>query len=132
MSANTIRNALGLLQDDPDRAEAWSRLRDTLGVSEDGAALSLPADLRGREAEVATLLEKARASHAARREYEAVAGLLAIEALLAKGTPREKDLVAELARVRDEEVLDDSGARAAYERLLELEPGDAKAEEFIE
>ncbi len=40
--------------------------------------------------------------------------------------------MTELAKVRDEEVLDDRGARAAYERLLELRPGDAKAEEFIE
>ena len=132
MSANTIRNALGLLQDDPDRAEAWSKLRETLGVSEDGTELALPKDLAGKEAEIVSLLEKARAAHAARREFEAVAGLLAVEVLLAKGSAREADLVAQLAAVRDEEVLDDAGARSAYERLLELRPGDAKAEEFIE
>ncbi|MGO9708401.1 MAG: hypothetical protein ACLQBL_06045 [Polyangiaceae bacterium] len=132
MSANTIRNVLGLLQDDPDRAEAWVRLREALGVNEEGTEISLPKDLVGQEGEIATLLARARGAHAGRRELEAVAGLLAIEALLAKGSEREADLVAQLAAVRDEEVLDEAGARAAYERLLELRPGDAKAEEFIE
>ncbi|MGO8995418.1 MAG: hypothetical protein ACLQVI_19070, partial [Polyangiaceae bacterium] len=130
MSANTIRNVLGLLQDDPDRAEAWVRLREALGVNEEGTEISLPKDLVGQEGEIATLLARARGAHAGRRELEAVAGLLAIEALLAKGSEREADLVAQLAAVRDEEVLDEAGARAAYERLLELRPGDAKAEEF--
>ena len=78
------------------------------------------------------MLEQAREAHVARREFEAVAGLLALEVLLAKGSEREANLVAKLAAVRDEEVLDDAGARAAYERLLQLRPGDAKAEEFIE
>ncbi len=132
MSANTIRNVLGLLQDDPDRAEAWVSLRQTLGVNDAGTAIALPKDLAGQEVEVAGLLERAREGHAGRREFEAVASLLAIEVLLAKGGPREVDLVAQLARVRDEEVLDDAGARAAYERLLQLRPGDPKGEEFIE
>ncbi len=87
MSANTIRNVLGLLQDDPDRAEAWSRLRETLGLAESEGRTDfvLPKDLVGQEVEIASLLEKARAAHAARREFEAVAALLAIEVLLAKG-----------------------------------------------
>ena len=132
MSANTIRNVLGLLQDDPDRAEAWSRLREALGVNDAATTIALPKDLAGQETEIAGLLEKARESHESRREFEAVAALLAIEVLFAKGTPREADLVGQLARIRDEEVLDDAGARAAYERLLQLRPGDPKAEEFIE
>jgi tetratricopeptide (TPR) repeat protein len=132
MSANTIRNVLGLLQDDPERTEAFGALRDALGVNAEGTGIALPKDLAGQEDEIASLLEKARTAHATRREFEAVAGLLAIEVLLAKGSDREANLVALLAAVRDEEVLDDPGARAAYERLLELRPGDAKAEEFIE
>jgi tetratricopeptide (TPR) repeat protein len=130
MSANSIRNALGLLQDDPDRAEAWAKLREALGVSDDGNRIALPSDVNA--ADTANLLEQARASHASRREHDAVAGLLAFEAMLARGSDREAGLVAELGRVRDEETLDDAGARAAYERLLELRPGDAKAEEFLE
>ncbi len=130
MSANSIRNALGLLQDDPDRAEAWAKLREALGVNDDGSRIALPGDVNA--ADTASLLEQARASHASRKEHDAVAGLLALEVMLARGSDREADLVAELARVRDEETLDDAGARAAYERLLELRPGDAKAEEFLE
>src|SRR5271170_1424135 len=98
MSANSIRNALGLLQDDPDRAEAWAQLREALGVSEDGANLTLPAGTDA--AETSSLLAQARAAHAGRKEHDAVAGLLALEVLLAKGGPLETDLVAELARVR--------------------------------
>ena len=41
MSANTIRNVLGVLQDDPDRPEAWARLREALGVNEAGTDFSL-------------------------------------------------------------------------------------------
>ena len=37
-----------------------------------------------------------------------------------RGANEKASLVAELARVRDEETLDDAGARAAYERLLKL------------
>ena len=135
MSANTIRNVLSLLQDDPERAEAWARLRETFGVNEAATKLELPNDLVGQEAEIASLLEKAREAHVARREFESVAVILAIEVLLARrdgAAAREAELVAQLARVRDEEVLDDAGARAAYQRLLELRPGDPKAEEFIE
>ena len=69
---------------------------------------------------------------AARREFDAVANLLAIEALFARATAREPELVAEMARVLDEEVLDDARTVAAYKRLLELRPGDPKAEEAIE
>ncbi|HEY2512278.1 MAG TPA: hypothetical protein VGI39_15530, partial [Polyangiaceae bacterium] len=131
MSANSIRNALGLLQEDPDSAEAWSTLREALGVNADSTSLSLPSD-SGSEAEIGTLLQRARRAHESRREFEAVAALLGFESLLVKGTAREADLVAELARVNDEEVLDDGGTRAAYERLLALRPGDAKAEESLE
>ncbi|MBX3189348.1 MAG: tetratricopeptide repeat protein [Labilithrix sp.] len=66
-----------------------------------------------------------------RREYDAVADLLEIEAALATG-PREADLVSELARVRDDVLLDDAGAMSAYRRLLGLRPNDATAEEAIE
>src|SRR6202042_2544984 len=97
MSANTIRNVLGVLQDDPDRPEAWARLREALGVNEAGTDFSLPKNLAGQEGEVASLLERARIAHVARREFDGVAGLLALEVLLAKGTERETELVAQLA-----------------------------------
>jgi len=121
MSAKTIKSALGLLQDDPDHAQAWERLQGE--VSGDPGM--------GRE-ELSKLLEAARRAHEARRETEAVARLLAIEIGVAAGTDRESDLVAERARVLDEELLDDAGAREAYERLRQLRPGDVQAEEAIE
>ncbi len=132
MSAQTIRNALGVLQDDPDRAEAWTKLREAVGMSEDGERLELAPSVRGTEGDLLMLLEAARRSHEARRESEAVANILQIESLLAQGTPREADLVAQMARVLDEEVLDDARTVAAYERLLKLRPGDPTAEEVLE
>src|SRR5579859_1336590 len=121
MSAKTIKSALGLLQDDPDHNQAWQQLRDEVHGDPGMSAEDL-----------AKLLEAARRAHDARRETEAVARLLDIEVEAVRGTPREADLLAELARVFDEELLDDHRAHAAYERLLELRPADAAAAEVIE
>src|SRR5689334_20139961 len=103
MSSKTIRNALGILQDEPDNDQAWNDLRETLGFSaEDG---TIDAGELGPQ-ELGDLLEAARKAHEMRREYEAVADLLEIETVLATGA-RQAELVAELARVRDDELLDD-------------------------
>lgn len=128
MSANTIHGALGVLQDDPDNEAAWAELREALGFTTDEGTVD-PGDLGADE--LARLLEAARRAHEMRREYDAVASLLEIEAALATG-PREAELVAELARVRDELLLDDEGGVAAYKRLLGLRPGDAEALEAVE
>jgi tetratricopeptide (TPR) repeat protein len=122
MSAKTIRNALGLLQDDPDNEKAWTSLASAL--TEDVGEMSAAA--------LGELLESAREAHEARREFDAVARLLAMEVGIAKGTPSEVDLTAEQARILDEEVLDDARAVEAYLRLLELRPEDTRAEEAIE
>jgi tetratricopeptide (TPR) repeat protein len=121
MSATTIKGALGLLQDDPDRSDAWDELRGLVGNSSD-----MGSD------ELAKLLDAARRAHEGRRELEAAARLLRIEVDAVRGTSREPDLIAELARVLDEELLDDEGACAAYERLRALRPEDRHAEEAIE
>lgn len=128
MTANTIRNALGVLQDEPDNDQAWSDLRATLGFTSGEGTID-PGEL-GLD-ELARLLEAARQAHEMRREYDAVADLLDIEAALATGE-REAEIVAELARVRDDILLDDTGAIAAYKRLLALRPGDTDAEDAIE
>ena len=120
MSAKTIKSALGLLQDDPDNGGAWSDLRAAVGDAGD----------MGPD-ELAKLLDAARRAHQGRREIEAVARLLRIEVDAAKGTPREVDLLQELARVLDEELLDDAAARAAYERLRDLRPGRPAAHREI-
>jgi golgin subfamily B member 1 len=121
MSAKTIKSALGLLQDDPDQTQAWQELR-----------AEVEGDPGMNPEELGRLLEAARRAHEGRRETDAVGRMLAVEATAARGGPRESDLVAELARVRDEELLDDPGAREAYELLTTLRPGDASAAEAVE
>ena len=121
MSAKTIKSALGLLQDDPDHAQAWQQLQDEVSGDTGMAA-----------GDLLKLLEAARRAHEARRETDAVAALLAVDAKAASGTPREAELLTELARVLDEELLDDDRARAAYQQLLTLRPEDATVAEAIE
>jgi tetratricopeptide (TPR) repeat protein len=121
MSAKTIKSALGLLQDDPDHAKAWQQLREEV-ANDSGMTPE----------ELAKLLEAARRAHEGRRETEAVARLLEIEVSAARGAPREAELLAELARVLDEDLLDDGRARTAYELLLGVRPSDAAATEAIE
>jgi tetratricopeptide (TPR) repeat protein len=121
MSAKTIKSALGLLQDDPDHNQAWQQLR-----------AEVENDPGMNPEELGKLLESARRAHEGRRETDAVGRMLAVEAAAARGGPREGELVAELARVRDEELLDDPGAREAYELLTALRPGDVSAAEAVE
>ena len=57
MTANTIRNALGVLQDEPDNDQAWSDLRAALGYTSEESTVEtgeLGLD------ELAQLLEAAR------------------------------------------------------------------------
>jgi tetratricopeptide (TPR) repeat protein len=121
MSAKSIKSALGLLQDDAESAHAWQELR-----------AELDGDTGMSAVELAQLLEAARRAHEARREYEAVARLLQIEVDAAQATPREVELLAELARVLDEELLDDERAREVYDRLLAIRPGDSEVAEAKE
>src|ERR1700749_2140300 len=113
MSAKTIKSALGLLQDDPDSIQTWQTLRE-----------EVESDPGMSQEELAKLLESARHAYEGRREYEPVQRLLEIELVVAKGTGRERGLLAELARVLDEELMDDAGSRSAYERMLASDPKD--------
>lgn len=122
MSAKTIRSALGLLQDDPENDKAWAQLRADVGA----------ADLDMTPDELTKLLEAARRAHEMRREYEAVAAMLEIEVGATKDTARKIELHAAIAKVLDEDLLDDERATLAYMELLELKPGDTAAEEAIE
>ncbi|MGD0674749.1 MAG: tetratricopeptide repeat protein [Polyangiaceae bacterium] len=121
MSAKSIKSALGVLQDDPESTQAWQRLRDEVGEDP------------GMEPELLTqLLEAARRAHEGRREYDAVARLLGIEVDAVSGSSREIELLIELARVLDEELLDDERALAVYERLLALRPDEIDASDAKE
>ncbi|MDB4944088.1 MAG: domain protein putative component of TonB system [Labilithrix sp.] len=131
MTASTIRNALGILQDEPDDEQAWESLRAALKYSADVGTVD-PGELGAGE--LATLLEAARQAHEMRREYEAVAELLEIEVALARSTDpvREAGLVHTLAVVLDDILHDDAGAVTAWKRLRQLQPDEPTAEEAIE
>ncbi|MCU0691106.1 MAG: tetratricopeptide repeat protein, partial [Polyangiaceae bacterium] len=122
MSPQKIRSALGLLQDDADNETAWLALRDALTAPDVGMSVE----------ELVDLLEAARREHEARREWEAVASLLELEISLMHGAPQEAVRQADLARILEDELLDDARATAAYRRLLELRPGDPTAIEALE
>jgi len=115
MSEQTIRRALGKLQDDPDDTGAWSALQD--------AAIDQADSGMGKDA-LLELLAAARAEHGARREDDAVARLLEIEVLVAEGTPREAELQAELCRVLNEVLDDVKRALPALTQLVKLRPDD--------
>lgn len=127
MSEQTIRRALGKLQDDPDDAGAWEALQD---AAIDQATGDRAEGGMGKDA-LLELLSAARSEHAARREDEAVARLLEIEVLVASGTPREIELQGELCRVLNEVLDDVKRALPAMAQLLKLRPGDGALESRI-
>ena len=69
MSVETIRMALGRLQEDPENEAAWNELAE--GVT--------APDISVANGVVERLLGRARARHEQRREWEAVARLLDLE-----------------------------------------------------
>ena len=114
MSVETIRVALGRLQDDPENEAAYSELSDV--VTE---VVTAPAsDVSG--ADIERLLGSARGRHEQRREWGAVARLLELEIQFVSGSPVEAPMQAELARVYQEELIDAEKAILAYRRLLSL------------
>ena len=120
MSVETIRLALGRLQDDPENETAWNELAEAVtapGVS---------------NAEAERLLGSARGRHEQRREWAAVARLLELEIAFAGGTPVEAPMQAELARIYQDELVDADKAKVAYERLLQIRPDDPTAVEALE
>lgn len=121
MSVDTIRMALGRLQDDPDDDGAWADLEGALTAPGE----SLAAD------DVERYLGAARATHEHRRDWGAVARLLELELLFAAEGSAETAMQAELARIHHDELLDPKKAAAAYKRLLVLRPDDAVAEEML-
>ena len=122
MSSQKIRTALGLLQYDADNDNAWLDLQDAVTAPDVGMSLQ----------ELVDLLEAARREHETRREWAAVANLLEFEISLVRGTPQEAMRQAELARILEDELLDDERSTKAHQRVLELRPNDPTATEAIE
>ncbi|HEY6882058.1 MAG TPA: hypothetical protein VI299_28710, partial [Polyangiales bacterium] len=123
MAELTVANYLAALQDDP-----WDQ-RAMQGLNE---ALASGDPTRTGEDPV-RLLEFARRNHEVRGENLAAAKLMAVEVTLVSTDP---DFAAvlwrELGRVRRDELMDDEGAREAYQHALSLRPGDAEVEQAIE
>lgn len=120
MDSEKIRGALGRLQQDADSEQAWDALREVL-------AQVAPAD----HPEVQRVLALARRAHAGRGEWDAVAELMPLELGFADADEPRVALLMELARVRQQELLDESGAMAVYQQVLALSPGDEMAEAAI-
>jgi predicted O-linked N-acetylglucosamine transferase (SPINDLY family) len=129
----TLRNALGHLQNHPDDERAWSELEAEL-TSGEGARRdrSRGEAANGSAADTVKLLDAARSAHAERRESDAVARLLELEAAEVRGTSDEAPLLRELARVYDEDLFDDARAVATCERLRALVPEDRAAAQLLD
>ena len=122
MRVETIRVALGRLQDAPDDDAAWNDLQEAVTSPNSGIS---PDD-------VERLLGMARAKHQQRREWGSVARLLELEISFASGSAVEAPMQAELARIYQEELVDVDRAIGAYRRLLEVRPADPTATEALE
>jgi tetratricopeptide (TPR) repeat protein len=115
MQLQTIRSALGELQNDSDQSQAWQSLESALAVE-------------GTESdESSRILAMARQEHQKRREWDAVGRLLGFEARLSQGTAREAERLRQEAKVLRENLLEEGAAVRLYERIIELAPGDAEA-----
>ena len=122
MAALTLSNYLGMLQDDPENADAFEGLKQAV---QNGGATNADEALR--------LIEAARVRHERRGEARAATWLIDLETRLVDGDPDfEAALFKELGRLRREELRDDAGALEAYRKALELRPGDDEVEEAIE
>lgn len=122
MHAQTIRTALGQLQDDPELSTAWDALSTAVEAPERDLSTS----------ELLRLLEHARARHAERGEWEAVLRLLDVALPAARGGDAEAALLKERIRVQREELFDEDAALRAARRYLELSPDEASIAEAVE
>lgn len=119
MSADKIRKALKLLQDDPEHGEAWELVEELAGAPGDDAA------------DVLRALEEARDIHATYRDWHAVLRLFALEIPLESEVSVIVSKEKELARICQEELLDEDGALEAYRRIAELDPEDESVQQSI-
>ncbi len=123
MAELTVANYLAALQDDPWDQGAMNGLNEALQSG----------DPKRTGEDPVRLLEFARRNHEVRGENLAAAKLMAVEVTLVQTDP---DFAAvlwrELGRVRRDELMDDEGAREAYEHALKLRPGDEEVQQALE
>ncbi len=125
MAELTLSNYLGMLQEDPDSQEALEGIRRVVASGD--------PDRIGAGGDPVRWLEAARARHEARGEMGAALALMEIEVGLLEEDPRlAAALWKAIGRLREEERFDGEGALQAWQRVLELQPGDEEAEEAVE
>ncbi len=119
----TVANYLGMLLEDPYDTRLINELRQVLD--------SEPANKNAEDP--LRLIEAARGGHERRGEFLAASLLMEIESELVSDDPEfHKILLKELGRVRRDELMDDQGARQAYERLGGLESDDPEVAQAVE
>ena len=123
MAELTVANYLAALQDDPWDQSAVQGLDEALSSGDPKRLGDDPV----------RLLEFARRNHEVRGEAYAAAKLIECELRLVVGDP---DFAAvlwrELGRLRREDLMDDAGAKVAYEKALELRPGEEEVQRALE
>ncbi len=123
MASLTVSNLLGILEEDPNDSDSFERLKELLASGDPEQIGDSPV----------RLLEAARVGHERRGELRAASWLIELEAeLIQDDRDFQAALYKELGRLRREELLDDDGAREAYQRSLELRAGDEEVERTIE
>jgi tetratricopeptide (TPR) repeat protein len=123
MAAPTLTNYLAELAEDPDDSRPYDTLRDALTERDPSVLGEDPI----------RLLELARMQHEQRGEARAAAWLIELEGGLVRDDPDlEAALYKELGRLKHEELLDDAGAKSAFERALSIRPNDAEIRAAIE
>lgn len=121
MSALTVSNYLGMLQDNPHDATAYEGLKEAI-ASKDAARIG-ESPLR--------LIELARGRHEQRGEHQASAWLIDVEIGMSDDDPDfQLALLKELGRVRAEELMDSAGAIEAYSLAQSLREEDDTAEQI--
>ena len=119
----TVANYLGMLLEDPYDTRPIKELRELLD--------SEPANKNAQDP--LRLIEAARGGHERRGEFLAASLLMEIESELVSDDPEfHRILVKELGRVRRDELMDDQGARQAYERLGGRESDDPEVAQAVE
>lgn len=123
MSELTVANYLAALQDDPWDQSAVQGLDEALSSG----------DPKRLGEDPVRLLEFARRNHEVRGEAYAAAKLIEFELRLVTNDP---DFAAvlwrELGRLRREDLMDDEGAKVAYEKAIELRPGEEEVQRALE
>jgi tetratricopeptide (TPR) repeat protein len=123
MAELTVANYLASLQDDPWDQVAFQGLNDVIASGDQTRLGKDPV----------RLLEFARRNHEVRGESLAAAKLMEGEIALVGSDPDfAAVLYRELGRIRRDELMDDTGAREAYTKSLELRPGDEEVQRTLE